>query len=103
MFLELQRRQGHIDYGGCPVFSPPSDAPQNFMREMVEDFWSTKAILAPWNLKLKSPDSLRNPLQSWIEDDAVEVDYHVRPSALPSPGDERELGILVSRLHSHPI
>ena len=27
----------------------------------------------------------------------------MRRSALPSPGDERELGILVSRLHGHPI
>ena len=44
-----------------------------------------------------------NPLQAWVEDADVDLEYHVRRSALPSPGDERELGILVSRLHGHPI
>ena len=31
----------------------------------------------------------------------VDLDYHVRHSALPHPGGQRELGVLVSRLHSH--
>ena len=57
----------------------------------------------PWSLKLRFPDFVASPLQSWVEDDDFDVDYHVRRSALPSPGDERELGILVSRLHSHPL
>ena len=33
----------------------------------------------------------------------IDVEYHVRRSALPSPGDERELGVLVSRLHGTPL
>lgn len=57
----------------------------------------------PWNLKLKDPNRLANPLQGWVEDDNFDVEYHIRRSALPSPGDERELGILVSRLHSHRL
>src|SRR3546814_19448288 len=31
------------------------------------------------------------------------MDYHVRHHALPRPGGERELGQLVSRLHSHRL
>jgi hypothetical protein len=31
------------------------------------------------------------------------MDYHLRHSALPYPGGERELGKLVERLHSHPL
>jgi diacylglycerol O-acyltransferase / wax synthase len=31
------------------------------------------------------------------------MDYHLRHSALPYPGGERELGKLVARLHSHPL
>jgi diacylglycerol O-acyltransferase len=60
-------------------------------------------VRPPWNLKLRHPDVLRSPLQAWVEDDRLDLDYHVRRSALPSPGDERELGILVSRLHSTPV
>ena len=33
----------------------------------------------------------------------VDLDYHVRHSALPHPGGQRELGILVSRLHSNAL
>src|SRR5690606_23491163 len=60
-------------------------------------------VEAPWNLKLSHPHLLLHPLQSWVEDEAFDIDYHVRRSALASPGDERELGILVSRLHSHQV
>ena len=44
-----------------------------------------------------------SPLQSWVVDKDFDLDYHVRRSALASPGDERELGVLVSRLHSNPL
>ena len=37
------------------------------------------------------------------EDRDIDLDYHVRHSALPHPGGQRELGILVSRLHSHQL
>jgi diacylglycerol O-acyltransferase / wax synthase len=33
----------------------------------------------------------------------VDLDLHVRHSALPAPGGQRELGILVSRLHGHQL
>lgn len=44
-----------------------------------------------------------SPLHSWVVDKDFDFDYHVRRSALASPGDERELGILVSRLHSNHL
>jgi WS/DGAT/MGAT family acyltransferase len=60
-------------------------------------------VLSPWNLKLRTPGLLWNPLQAWVEEPEVDLEYHVRRSALPSPGDERELGVLVSRLHGHHV
>ena len=41
-------------------------------------------------------------MPSWVEvpDDQIDLDYHLRHSALPAPGSQRELGVLVSRLHS---
>src|SRR4029077_19273684 len=42
-------------------------------------------------------------LQAWVDEPNVDLEYHLRRSALPSPGDERELGILVSRLHGYHI
>ena len=40
---------------------------------------------------------------SWEVIDDADLEYHVRRSALPYPGGERELGELVSRLHSNPM
>ena len=36
---------------------------------------------------------------AWTVDDEVELDYHVRRSALPSPGKIRDLLELTGRLH----
>lgn len=33
----------------------------------------------------------------------MDLDYHFRHSALPSPGGDRALGVLISRLHSRPL
>jgi WS/DGAT/MGAT family acyltransferase len=84
------------------TFTLPPDAPPTFLRQIADELRGDVPVYSPWNLRLRTPDFLKNPLQSWVEDE-VELDYHVRRSALPSPGDERELGILVSRLHSIPI
>jgi WS/DGAT/MGAT family acyltransferase len=39
----------------------------------------------------------------WVEDDDIDLEYHVRHAALPWPGGERELGELIGRLHSTPL
>jgi diacylglycerol O-acyltransferase len=84
-------------------FTPPPDTPPDGLRRVVDELRETRDLAPPWNLKLGHPDTLRHPLQAWVEDGDVDVDYHVRRSALPAPGDERELGVLVSRLHSNGL
>ncbi len=39
----------------------------------------------------------------WIEDDAFDLEYHVRHMALPKPGDWRQFCIQISRIHSRPL
>lgn len=62
--------------------------------------WACKRFRAPFNYR-----SSRGPLPSWdvLEDQDIDLEYHLRHSALPQPGNEQELGILVSRLHSHAL
>jgi WS/DGAT/MGAT family acyltransferase len=83
--------------------APPPDASENYLRELVEEVRRTPVVYRPWNLKLRHPAALTTPLQAWVVDDKFDLDYHLRRSALPSPGDERELGVLISRLHSNPL
>jgi len=89
--------------GALLLFAPPTQGAAESHRRLMDELRERWAVQPPWNLKLRHPDLLTSPLQAWVEDDKLDFHYHVRRSALPSPGDERELGILVSRLHGTSI
>jgi diacylglycerol O-acyltransferase / wax synthase len=99
LFLATESRESMMHVGGLLVFSPPLDAAGGFLRRVADSLRDQPDVQPPWNLELRRPEMLKNPLNSWVVDKDFDLDYHVRRSALPSPGDERELGILVSRLH----
>ena len=99
LFLAAETRESMMHVGGLLVFTPPADAPSGFLRAVADGLRDQPAVQAPWNLELRRPEMLKNPLNNWVEDKNFDLDYHVRRSALPAPGVERELGILISRLH----
>lgn len=103
MFLYGESREMMMHVAGMMPFSPPPDAPPDYMRSLMDEIRAGVPVYRPFTMRLRSPEMLKNPLQAWLEDEDVDLEYHVRRSALPSPGDERELGILVSRLHGHPV
>jgi WS/DGAT/MGAT family acyltransferase len=103
MFLYAETPSTMMHVASLLRFAPPADAPANYLRALVEDVRRAPAVYRPWNLKLRHPAALTTPLQAWVVDEKFDLDYHFRRSALPSPGDERELGILISRLHSNPL
>jgi len=103
MFLAAETRESMMHVGGLMLFTLPADAPPNFLPPPAAGLRGTVPVHRPRILGLRTRGLLQNPLQSWVGEDEVDREYHVRRSALPSPGDERELGILVSRLHSVPI
>jgi WS/DGAT/MGAT family acyltransferase len=102
-FLAGETRETMMHVGALMLFSPPAEGAADSHRRLMDELRQRWEVQPPWNLKLRHPDLLSSPLQAWVEDDRLDFHYHVRRSALPSPGDERELGILVSRLHGTPI
>jgi diacylglycerol O-acyltransferase / wax synthase len=103
VFLAGETRESLMHVGMLIPFTPPEHGSRDLLRPLLEELKRNPKAYPPWTLKLRHPELLASPLQAWVEDPDFDVDYHVRRSALPSPGDERELGILVSRLHSHKI
>lgn len=102
MFLYGESPETKMHVAGLMYFSPPAGAGPEFVQNLHAELQAAP-IEAPWNLKLTTPRWLKNPLPYWVSDDSFDIDYHVRRSALASPGNERELGVLVSRLHSNSI
>jgi WS/DGAT/MGAT family acyltransferase len=103
MFLAGETRETMMHVGALMTFSPPAEGAADTFRRLMDGLRERWTVQSPWDVKLRHPDLLTSPTQSWVFDDRLDFHYHVRRSALPSPGDERELGILVSRLHSQPI
>lgn len=102
MFLWGETAETMMHVGALMPFTPPKDASPTYLRDLVHAA-REMAVAEPFNLKLSHPHLMLHPLQSWVVDEKFDPDFHIRRSALASPGDERELGVLVSRLHSHQI
>jgi hypothetical protein len=103
VWLALESHDTPMHVGGLFEFALPPKAPDNYLEREFEKMRQSRAIPPPWNLKLVEMPLLgrRIPFMRQIQD--VDLDYHVRHSALPHPGGQRELGVLVSRLHSHQL
>lgn len=96
-FLYLERNTQPMHVGGLHLYSLPDDAGEDFIQDLGQS-WLRGPIVPPFNQKLVRPLSkLGQPC--WIEDETVDLEYHLRHSALPAPGRYREMFALVSRLH----
>lgn len=78
------------------TFSVPEDRP-DFVGDLYARWREIRDFQPPFNYLLRA-----TPVPSWqeLDPDQIDLDYHLRHSALPRPGSQRELGVLVSRLHS---
>ncbi len=101
-WLNVETPNAPMQVGGLLTFKLPDDAPADFCERLVEHWRRHSLAYRPWNQRLRS-GRLRSVVPEWEVLDEIDVDYHFRHSALPSPGGEVELGTLTSRLHSHPI
>ncbi len=98
IFLLGESREHPMHVGGLQLFRPPPDAGPNFVSEILERFHEADEV---------SPLFLRRPADPvgtlgytwWKQDATFDFDYHVRHSAVPSPGRIRELFQLTSRWH----
>lgn len=102
MFLYGETSNSKMHVAALLPLTPPADAPADYLRRIIDDARQHE-VVSPWNRKLAHPRLQYSPIHSWVVDDDFDFDYHVRRSALASPGDERELGILISRLHSNHL
>jgi WS/DGAT/MGAT family acyltransferase len=94
--MESPRHPMHV--GGLIILQAPGQAPPDFVVNWVESMREHRTASPPFNRRLVRR-GLGRVWPRWETVDELELDYHLRHSALPWPGGERELGVLVSRLH----
>jgi WS/DGAT/MGAT family acyltransferase len=98
MFLLAESREHPMHVGGLQLFRPPEDAGPEFVRELVEGFRNVQEVSPTFRKRPAEPVGLAG--QTWWSHDAdIDLDYHVRHSAVPPPGRIRELLQLTSRWH----
>lgn len=101
-WLMVESRETPMHVGGLLRFSLPADAPPDFLRKLMIEFRHTRKFSPPWNQRLRAP-SLKGLMPVWEDETDIDLEHHVRHSALPKPGGERELGQLIARMHSQPL
>ncbi|RBP51191.1 WS/DGAT/MGAT family O-acyltransferase [Arenicella xantha] len=99
-FLLAEGRETPMHVGGINLFTlPPGADEQEFLHGLAASLRSDEELQPPFGQRLKmSKLGLAGPVY-WEEDTKLDLDYHIRHSALPKPGRYRELFALASRLH----
>lgn len=100
-FLYLESRETPMHVGGVNLFTYPARVNQErFMARLGDAYRSAREFRRPFGEYVTT--GRLGPLGPlyWEKDEELDMEYHVRHSALPRPGRYRELFALVSRLHS---
>jgi diacylglycerol O-acyltransferase len=99
--VETASTYGHV--GGLAVYDP-STAPGG--RLEIEDVCRLVSdrlhLLPPFRWRLVGvPFGIDLPY--WVEDPAFDLDFHIRESAVPPPGDDRRVAETVARIFARPL
>jgi diacylglycerol O-acyltransferase / wax synthase len=97
-FLHQERQASHMHVGGVAIFEGPPPAAGEF----VESLESRLHLVPRYRQKLAIPP-LEMGRPFWVDDASFNLAYHVRHTALPSPGSEEQLRQLVGRIFSQRL
>ncbi len=98
--LETSAQFGHVS--GLSIFSRPDVPGYQPFEAWRGQLQRRLHLLEPLRRRLAEvPLGLDHPY--WIADPAFDIDFHVRHTAIPPPGNDDQLAVLVGRLISRPL
>ena len=97
-FLTQESDRAHMHIGGVLVFEGPPPDYEEFLQHV-----EARLHLVPrFRQRLAFPRlQMGRPL--WVDDVTLNLEYHVRHSSLPAPGDDHQLAQLVGRIFSQRL
>jgi diacylglycerol O-acyltransferase / wax synthase len=97
-FLAQEGRASHMHVGAVLLFEGPPPA----YEELIAHVQSRLHLVPRYRQKLAFPRfEMGRPL--WIDDPRLNIEYHVRHTALPAPGSVEELRMLAGRIFSQRL
>jgi diacylglycerol O-acyltransferase len=97
-FLHLERDATHMHVGACATFEGTAPAYEEF----VEEIGARLHLVPRYRQRLAFvPMAQGRPV--WVDDPHFQITYHVRHTALPRPGSERQLKRLAGRVFSQAL
>src|SRR3954469_8515593 len=98
MFLLPESREQPMHVGSLQLFTPLPGSGPDYLTQLYFDALRATDIAKAF--RQRPHRSLTTLGQwTWVEDQDLDLEHHIRHSALPPPGRVRELLALVSRLH----
>jgi diacylglycerol O-acyltransferase len=98
-FLIMETPTSPMHIAGCAKFEagPLRTAEGGIDIDQIRNYVESRLHLIPrYRQRLAHTPISNHPV--WVDDTHFNIDYHVRHSALPKPGDERQLKRLAARL-----
>jgi diacylglycerol O-acyltransferase len=97
-FLHQEGQNSHMHVGGMTIVEGPPPP----MEEFLEQIRRRLHLVPRYRHKL-AHTALDSGRPVWIDDPSFNLDYHVRHSALPTPGDWGQLCSLTARIFSQQL
>lgn len=100
LYMETGTQFGHVS--SLSIYEPPDRPGYDALAEWRAAIDKRLHLLEPLRRRLvQVPMNLDHPF--WIEDPAFDLDFHVRHTAVPPPGNDEQVADLVSRIIGRPL
>ena len=101
-FLLIETRTQPMHVGGLQVFKLPAGAKREWLKDLYDEVIASSDVDRLFRQRPHRSLTTAGAF-TWAMDADVDLEHHVRHSALPRPGRVRELLALTSRLHGTPL
>jgi diacylglycerol O-acyltransferase / wax synthase len=101
--LAAENRRQTLQMASVSILAAPEEGQRRLTREVLRNLVAERIHLAPALTRklVHVPLGLDHPY--WVDDADIDIDFHVRDLALPTPGDDRQLAEKVAQLVAQPL
>ena len=101
-FLYLETPETPMHVAGLTYFQLPEGFEGSFYRHF-RSFFESRLHTIPIFSKRLAPSLYDLDHPGWVDADDLDLDYHLRETALPAPGTEAQLEEVIGRLHANTL